>query len=127
MNFMNCFILHTLGFHPRETNTIEDHAPALVSLLKSCLDQNLVSTGSRDEEPSHAKIAADVMSFVFLVSCRRFEETILKACGQALVLSCAFRAPETGHDAPFMGPRASGAPHQSDFSLNHQSNGFGYS
>ncbi|KAG1667911.1 Leucine-rich repeat protein soc-2 [Nymphon striatum] len=49
----------------RETGTIENHAQALVQLLKSCLNHDL-KPSSRDEDPPHAKVAADIMSCIFL-------------------------------------------------------------
>ncbi|GAB6031264.1 hypothetical protein CHUAL_009064 [Chamberlinius hualienensis] len=49
----------------RETSSIELHAPALVRLLESSLSQNL-KPFNRDEDPPHAKIAADVISCIFL-------------------------------------------------------------
>lgn len=50
----------------RETGSIEQHAPALVKLLESSLSYNL-KPSNRDEDPPHAKIAADVISCIFLV------------------------------------------------------------
>ncbi|KAH9415028.1 Pleckstrin y domain [Dermatophagoides pteronyssinus] len=49
----------------RDTNTIEEHARALVALLESCLLYNLKPT-NRDQDPPHAKIASEVVSFIFL-------------------------------------------------------------
>lgn len=51
----------------RETGTIEDHAPALVQLLKCCLNHDL-KPSLKDEDPPHAKVAADIISCIFLVS-----------------------------------------------------------
>ncbi|RWS16908.1 melted-like protein [Dinothrombium tinctorium] len=49
----------------RDTRTIEKHAPALVSLLESCLLHDLKPT-KNNEDPPHAKIASDVVSCIFL-------------------------------------------------------------
>lgn len=49
----------------RETGSIERHAPALVGLLELSLSYNL-KPSNRDEDPPHAKIAADVISCIFL-------------------------------------------------------------
>lgn len=51
----------------RDTNTIEEHAGALVDLLKSCLLHDLKPT-LKDQDPPHAKIASEVVSCIFLVS-----------------------------------------------------------
>ncbi|GAB0098229.1 melt [Sergentomyia squamirostris] len=48
----------------RETKTVERHCPALVSLLNSCLKQNLQPLSG--EDPPHAKISADLISSIFL-------------------------------------------------------------
>ncbi|XP_059612970.1 protein melted [Phlebotomus argentipes] len=48
----------------RETKTVERHCPALVSLLDSCLKQNLQPQSG--EDPPHAKISADLISSIFL-------------------------------------------------------------
>uniref|UniRef100_A0A1B0CX98 Putative ph domain protein melted n=1 Tax=Lutzomyia longipalpis TaxID=7200 RepID=A0A1B0CX98_LUTLO len=48
----------------RETKTVERHCPALVSLLDSCLKQNLQPLSG--EDPPHAKISADLISSIFL-------------------------------------------------------------
>ena len=50
----------------RETGSIEQHSGALVSLLQTCLNHNLIPT-TRDQDPPHAKIASDVVSCIFLV------------------------------------------------------------
>uniref|UniRef100_A0A8C4SDW1 Ventricular zone expressed PH domain-containing 1 n=1 Tax=Erpetoichthys calabaricus TaxID=27687 RepID=A0A8C4SDW1_ERPCA len=47
----------------RETNTIEQHALALVSLWESCLECNLKTEGKNEDTP-HAKIASDIMSSI---------------------------------------------------------------
>lgn len=49
----------------RETNSIERHIAALVTLLESCLRHNLCPH-MKDEDPPHAKIASDVLSCIFL-------------------------------------------------------------
>uniref|UniRef100_T1KIX5 PH domain-containing protein n=1 Tax=Tetranychus urticae TaxID=32264 RepID=T1KIX5_TETUR len=49
----------------RDSGTIEEHAPALVSLLESCLQHDL-KPNKKDEDPPHAKIASDVVSCIFL-------------------------------------------------------------
>ncbi|XP_053205519.1 protein melted-like isoform X2 [Panonychus citri] len=49
----------------RDSGTIEEHAPALVSLLESCLSHDL-KPNKKDEDPPHAKIASDVVSCIFL-------------------------------------------------------------
>ncbi|RWS31025.1 melted-like protein [Leptotrombidium deliense] len=49
----------------RDTGTIEKHAPALVSLLESCLLHDL-KPSKNNEDPPHAKIASDVVSCIFL-------------------------------------------------------------
>lgn len=51
----------------RETKSVERHCQALVRLLNSCLKHNLQSMG-QNEEPPHAKISADLISSIFLVS-----------------------------------------------------------
>ncbi|XP_047419348.1 ventricular zone-expressed PH domain-containing protein homolog 1 isoform X2 [Sciurus carolinensis] len=45
----------------RETESIEQHAKALVALWESCLEHSLRPSG-RDEDTPHAKIASDIMS-----------------------------------------------------------------
>lgn len=50
----------------RDTESMETHADAVVALLQSCLNHNLKPNG--DEDPPHAKIAADIISSIFLVS-----------------------------------------------------------
>ncbi|XP_030072239.1 ventricular zone-expressed PH domain-containing protein homolog 1 isoform X2 [Microcaecilia unicolor] len=47
----------------RETETIEKHGKALVTLWESCLEQNLRAAG-REEDTPHAKIASDIMSCI---------------------------------------------------------------
>ncbi|XP_068136945.1 ventricular zone-expressed PH domain-containing protein homolog 1 [Hyperolius riggenbachi] len=47
----------------RETETIEKHGKALVSLWESCLEHNLRSA-TKDEDTPHAKIASDIMSCI---------------------------------------------------------------
>ncbi|XP_077998363.1 ventricular zone-expressed PH domain-containing protein 1-like isoform X2 [Glandiceps talaboti] len=49
----------------RETDSIEQHAAALVLLWQSCLQYNL-KPSNRDEDPPHAKIASDIMSCLFM-------------------------------------------------------------
>ncbi|KAK6617844.1 hypothetical protein RUM43_014073 [Polyplax serrata] len=49
----------------RETGSMEIHADALVSLLQNCLNHSLKPT-CKDEDPPHAKIAADIISCIFL-------------------------------------------------------------
>lgn len=56
-----------MSFVCRETNSIEQHSEALVSLLESCLNHNL-KPSARDEDPPHAKISSDIISCIFLVS-----------------------------------------------------------
>lgn len=51
----------------RDTGTIEKHAKALVSLLESCLRQDL-RPSKKDSDPFHAKIANELISCIFLVS-----------------------------------------------------------
>lgn len=50
----------------RDTESMETHADAVVALLQSCLNHSLKPTG-QDEDPPHAKIAADIISSIFLV------------------------------------------------------------
>ncbi|KAH8270011.1 hypothetical protein KR018_002318 [Drosophila ironensis] len=50
----------------RETRSAERYCAALVDLLKTCLLWNLQPSGSTKEEPPHAKIAADIISSIFL-------------------------------------------------------------
>lgn len=50
----------------RETASVEKHCTALVALLESCLHHNL-QPEHKDEDPPHAKIAADIISCIFLV------------------------------------------------------------
>ncbi|XP_016924743.4 protein melted isoform X2 [Drosophila suzukii] len=50
----------------RETRTAERYCAALVDLLKTCLLWNLQPSGTTKEEPPHAKIAADIISSIFL-------------------------------------------------------------
>lgn len=50
----------------RETGSMENHADALVGLLQSCLNHSLKPI-AKDEDPPHAKIAADIISCIFLV------------------------------------------------------------
>ncbi|XP_053567766.1 ventricular zone-expressed PH domain-containing protein homolog 1 [Bombina bombina] len=47
----------------RETESIEKHSKALVSLWESCLERNLKSA-AKDEDTPHAKIASDIMSCI---------------------------------------------------------------
>lgn len=54
----------------RETKTAERYCGALIDLLKTCLLWNLQPSGSNKEDPPHAKIAADIISSIFLVSIR---------------------------------------------------------
>ncbi|KAK6174822.1 hypothetical protein SNE40_013396 [Patella caerulea] len=49
----------------RETQSIEEHARALVKLLEMC-HRHTLTTSPRDEDPPHAKIASDIMSCLFL-------------------------------------------------------------
>ncbi|KAG8196242.1 hypothetical protein JTE90_023799 [Oedothorax gibbosus] len=49
----------------RDTGTIEQNAPAMVSLLESCLNHDLRPL-PKDEDPPHAKIASDIVSCIFL-------------------------------------------------------------
>ncbi|KAK9501661.1 hypothetical protein O3M35_012345 [Rhynocoris fuscipes] len=49
----------------RETNSMEQHAEALVSLLESCLNHNL-KPSPKEEDPPHAKISSDIISCIFL-------------------------------------------------------------
>ncbi|ALC44109.1 melt [Drosophila busckii] len=50
----------------RETRSAERYCAALVDLLKTCLLWNLQPVASTKEEPPHAKIAADIISSIFL-------------------------------------------------------------
>ncbi|XP_046867962.1 protein melted isoform X2 [Drosophila willistoni] len=50
----------------RETRSAERHCSALVDLLKTCLLWNLQPSNTTKEEPPHAKIAADIISSIFL-------------------------------------------------------------
>ncbi|XP_033161794.1 protein melted isoform X2 [Drosophila mauritiana] len=50
----------------RETKTAERYCAALVDLLRTCLLWNLQPSGTTKEEPPHAKIAADIISSIFL-------------------------------------------------------------
>lgn len=52
----------------RETKTAERYCSALVDLLKTCLLWNLQPQSTCKEDPPHAKIAADIISSIFLVS-----------------------------------------------------------
>lgn len=52
----------------RETRSAERYCAALVDLLKTCLLWNLQPVAATKEEPPHAKIAADIISSIFLVS-----------------------------------------------------------
>ncbi|XP_075720135.1 ventricular zone-expressed PH domain-containing protein homolog 1 [Rhinoderma darwinii] len=47
----------------RETDSIEKHGKALVSLWESCLEHNL-KPAIKDEDTPHAKIASDIMSCI---------------------------------------------------------------
>ncbi|XP_065200152.1 protein melted isoform X2 [Planococcus citri] len=49
----------------RETDSIEQHAEAMVSLLESCLNHNL-KPSAKGEDPPHAKISSDIISCIFL-------------------------------------------------------------
>ena len=53
--------------YSRETDSIENHTQALVSLLESCLNHNLQPL-NKDEDSPHAKIASDIISCIFLVN-----------------------------------------------------------
>ncbi|XP_026845248.1 protein melted isoform X1 [Drosophila persimilis] len=50
----------------RETRSAERYCAALVDLLKTCLLWNLQPSSATKEEPPHAKIAADIISSIFL-------------------------------------------------------------
>lgn len=53
----------------RETKTAERYCPDLARLLEICLRFNLQpQAANKDADPPHAKIAADIISSVFLVS-----------------------------------------------------------
>lgn len=52
----------------RETKTAERHCSALVTLLATCLQHSLRPVAATNIDPPHAKIAADIISSVFLVS-----------------------------------------------------------
>ena len=54
----------------RQTDTIEQHAEAVVTLLESCLNHNL-KPSAKGEDPPHAKISSDIISCIFLVSRER--------------------------------------------------------
>ncbi|XP_044145306.1 ventricular zone-expressed PH domain-containing protein homolog 1 [Bufo gargarizans] len=47
----------------RETDSIERHGKALVSLWESCLEHNL-KAATKDEDTPHGKIASDIMSCI---------------------------------------------------------------
>ncbi|OWF39852.1 Ventricular zone-expressed PH domain-containing protein-like 1 [Mizuhopecten yessoensis] len=49
----------------RKTESIEKHAVALVRLLELCQKHNL-NPSSQEEDPPHAKIASDIMAFLFM-------------------------------------------------------------
>ncbi|XP_074598249.1 ventricular zone expressed PH domain-containing protein melted isoform X2 [Brevipalpus obovatus] len=49
----------------RDSGTIEEHGPALVSLLESCLQHDL-KPSKNCEDPPHAKIVSDLVSCIFL-------------------------------------------------------------
>ncbi|XP_060066450.1 protein melted-like [Ylistrum balloti] len=49
----------------RETESIEEHAIALVRLLELCQKHNL-NPSSQEKDPPHAKIASDIMSCLFM-------------------------------------------------------------
>lgn len=51
----------------RETKTAEQYCASLVILLEKCLQYNLQPTVANKDSP-HAKIAADIISSIFLVS-----------------------------------------------------------
>ncbi|KAL9904900.1 protein melted isoform X2 [Glossina fuscipes] len=50
----------------RETRTTERYCSGLIELLKTCLLQNLQPNTTTKEDPPHAKIAADIISSIFL-------------------------------------------------------------
>lgn len=50
----------------RETKTAEKYCASLVKLLENCLQNNLQPTIA-NKDPPHAKIAADIISSIFLV------------------------------------------------------------
>ncbi|EDV97752.1 GH14519 [Drosophila grimshawi] len=50
----------------RETRSAEHYCAALVDLLRTCLLWNLQPISATKEEPPHAKIAADIISSIFL-------------------------------------------------------------
>ncbi|XP_037810447.1 protein melted isoform X2 [Lucilia sericata] len=50
----------------RETKTAQRYCSALIDLLKTCLLWNLQPSGSSKDDPPHAKIAADIISSIFL-------------------------------------------------------------
>lgn len=52
----------------RETKTAERHCSGLVALLSTCLQHNLKPTTAHKVDPPHAKISADIISSIFLVS-----------------------------------------------------------
>lgn len=69
----------------RETKTAERYCPDLARLLEICLRFNLQpQAANKDADPPHAKIAADIISSVFLVCffvCRVVEQDdVLEAC-----------------------------------------------
>lgn len=66
LKFRISFKCFNFFFHSRETDSIEQHAEALVGLLESCLNHNL-KPSSKDEDPPHAKISSDIISCIFLV------------------------------------------------------------
>ena len=51
----------------RENGSVESEGLALVSLLQTCLNHNL-RPNIPDAAPPHAKIAADIVACIFLVS-----------------------------------------------------------
>ena len=56
----------TLYIPLRETDTIETHIQALVTLLRTCLSFDLQSTATLDSP--HVKLVSDILSCVFQVS-----------------------------------------------------------
>lgn len=52
----------------RDGRYVERYCGELVSLLEACLQHELSPRARRSEHPPHAKVAADVMSSIFLVS-----------------------------------------------------------
>lgn len=60
----------------RETDSIEQHAEAMVTLLESCLNHNL-KPSAKGEDPPHAKISSDIISCIFLVRLLHYQQQVV--------------------------------------------------